>query len=101
MNKTFRFYIFIFLAGRFLIDLATSIILYYQTETLVVGIGSLLICSIFTLFLLFGIINEEFPGYHGRQVSLIGEPVAYWFVVAFLVFFHLGMTGLMINIIYR
>ena len=100
MNELFKYYAFIFLALRVLLDLAASVIIYYQTETLGAGIGSLLVCSIFPLFLYFGIKNEKFRGRYGRRVCLSSEPFAYWFVVVFLVLFHLIMTALMISIIH-
>ena len=98
MNESLKFYAFIFLAVRVLIDLVTSIVLYYQTGALVVGIGAFLGCSVFSVFLYFGLKNEEFRGRRGQRVDS-SEPFAYWFVVAFLVISHLIVTALMINII--
>lgn len=99
MKQLYKHYAFIFLALRVLVDLVTSVIIYYQTESLVVGIGSMLGCSIFSLLLYIGIRNEAFRGRYGHRVDS-SEPFAYWFVVAFIVLFHLIVTALMIRIIH-
>lgn len=99
MNELLKYYTYIFLALRVFIDLIVSIIIYYQIEALLNGIGLMVGCSVFSLFLYFGIRKEEFRGRYGRRVCLIGEPFAYWFVFAFLVLSHLTVTGLMIRII--
>jgi len=101
MDERLKFYAYIFLAARALIDLAASVAVYHQTESLGIGIGIMSACSICPLFLYFGIKNEEFWGRYGRRIYLSHEPFAYWFVVGFLVIFHLIITELMINTIFR
>ncbi|HEY8560253.1 MAG TPA: hypothetical protein VIL74_07740 [Pyrinomonadaceae bacterium] len=96
MHERFRFYAYVFLALRGLLDLALCAVIYHQAGSLAPAAGFLLICSIFYFFLFFGIKNEEFRGRRGKRVCLWREPVAYWFVVAFLVAFHLFLTVLMI-----
>ena len=99
MNELFKYYAFAFIALRVLIDLAVSVVIYHQTDAPVVGIASMLGCSVFSFLLYLGIKNESFRGRYGHRVDS-SEPFAYWFVVAFIVIFHLIVTGLMIRIIH-
>ncbi len=94
MDEAFKTYAFILLGVRALIDLTLAGIIYYQGRVLVISLGFLLLCSVFYWFLYFGIRNEEFHGRYGRRVILWREPVGYWFVVAFLILFHLVITVL-------
>lgn len=98
MNESVKRYAFILLALRVTVDLAVSVIIYCQTGALIVGIACMIGCSVFSVLLYFGIGNEAFRGRYGHRVSS-GEPFAYWFVVAFIVLFHLIVTALMIKII--
>ncbi len=100
MDKIFKWYAFLFLALRVLFDLMVSVIIYFQTEALIAGIGAMLGCSVFSFLLYLGIRNEEFRGRYGHRVYLSREPFAYWFVVAFIVLFHLIVTALMINTVH-
>ena len=91
-HERFKPYAFLFLAARVLIDLTLAVIIYLQEETFLFSFGFMLLCCVFYLFLFFGLRNEEFRGRYGRRVILWREPVGYWFVVAFLVLFHLFVT---------
>src|SRR5215217_8228158 len=93
MHELFKRYALVFLALRALVDLALAVIIYRQTGSPAPGVGFMLICCVFYFFLYFGIRNEEFRGRYGRRVILWREPVGYWFVVAFLVLFHLFVTA--------
>ena len=99
MHELVKHYAFVFLALRALIDLTLAAIIYYQDGVLGSSLGLLLICSVFYFFLYFGIGNEEFHGRYGRRVILWREPAAYWFVVAFLVLFHLFITVSMVRLV--
>lgn len=92
MREVFKPYAFVLLAVRAPIDPTLAGVVYYQEGTLVTSFGFLLLCGVFCFFLYFGLRNEEFRGRYGRRVILWREPVAYWFVVAFLVLFHLFVT---------
>ena len=92
MDERFKLYAFVFLAVRVLIDLTLAGIMYVQEGTLVFSFVFLPICCVFYLFLFFGFRNEEFRGRYGSRVILWREPVGYWFVVGFLVLFHLFIT---------
>ena len=92
MDERFKLYAFVFLAARVLTDLTLAVILYLQEKTLVFSFGFLLLCCVFYYFLYFGLRSEEFHGRYGRRVILWREPVGYWFVVGFLVLFHLFVT---------
>lgn len=92
MDERLKLYAFVFLAARALIDLTLAGVVYYQERTLLFSSGFMLLCCVFYLFLFFGLRNEEFRGRYGRRVMLWREPVGYWFVVAFLVLFHLFVT---------
>ena len=95
MDELLRRYAFAFLAARALIDLTLGVIIYRQAGSLVPGVGFVLLCSVFYVFLYRGIKNEEFHGRYGRRVILWREPAGYWFVVGFLIVSHLAVTGLM------
>jgi hypothetical protein len=95
MHEPLKRYAFALLALRALIDLTLAVMIYRQSSSLVPGVGLMLICSVFYLFLYFGIRNEEFPGRHGRRVILWREPAGYWLVLLFLVVSHLSITLLM------
>lgn len=99
MSELFKYSIFVFLGLRLLIDLGLSAATYYQFKTLAPGIGFMALCSVFYLFLYFGIKNEEFRGRYGHRVYS-SEPFAYWFIVAFLVLSHLAVTILMASLIH-
>ncbi|HEX8500187.1 MAG TPA: hypothetical protein VF659_06300 [Pyrinomonadaceae bacterium] len=94
MNELLRRYAFAFLALRALIDLSLAVVIYRRAGSLVPAAGLMLVCSAFYILLYFGLRNEEFPGRYGRRVILWREPVAYWFIVGFLVVFHLSVTVL-------
>lgn len=100
MDERLKLCAYIFLAVRAVIDLAVSIGVYHQTESYGIAVGIMIVCSICPLFLFFGIRNEEFTGRYGRKIYLSHDRIAYWFIVAFLVIFHLIITGLMINSLY-
>ena len=93
-HELFKRYAFVFLAVRALIDLTLAGIMFYQEGTFVISFGFLLLCCVFYYFLFVGLRREEFHGRYGRRVILWREPFAYWFVVAFLVLFHLFITVL-------
>ena len=97
MNELLKRCAFIFLALRVLLDLTVAVIISRQAGSLVPGVGFILICSVFYLFLYFGLRNEEFRGRYGRRVILWREPVGYWFVIGFLAVFHLSITVLMVR----
>jgi hypothetical protein len=94
VDERFKLYAFAFLAARALVDLVIAGVLYYQERTFVVGFALLALCCVFYLLLFFGLRNEEFHGRYGRRVILWREPFGYWFVVGFLVLFHLVITAL-------
>ncbi len=100
MHETFKYYAFVFLALRALIDLTLAVIICYQVGSLVPGIGLMLICCVFYFFLFFGIRNEKFSGRYGSRVFLWREPIAYWFIVALLVILHLIITVLIAMSVY-
>ena len=93
MSELFKYYAYVFLGLRALIDLTVAAIIYHRIGALVVSFGFISLCCVFYVFLYFGIRNEEFRGRYGRRVILWREPVGYWFVVAFLVLLHLIITG--------
>jgi hypothetical protein len=93
MSEQFKFYAYVFLALRALIDLTVAAMIYHRVGALVVSFGFISLCCVFHAFLFFGIRNEEFRGRYGRRVILWREPFGYWFCVAFLVLFHLVITG--------
>lgn len=100
MDERFKYYAYLFLALRALIDLTLAVVIYRQVGALVVSVGFMALCGVFHLFLFFGIRNEEFRGRYGRRVILWREPVGYWFCVAFLVVFHLVITGMvLVNVV--
>jgi len=99
MHEPLKRYAFVCLAVRALIDLTLIAMIYRQKETLVSSVGFALICGVFYYFLVSGIRNEEFYGRYGSRVILWREPVGYWFVMAFLVLFHLCVTVLMLRLI--
>jgi hypothetical protein len=73
MHELLKRYAFIFLAVRALIDLTLGVVIYRQAGSLVPGVGFMLICSVFYIFLYSGIRNEEFHGRYGRRVILCGD----------------------------
>lgn len=95
MDEVVRRYAYAFLALRALIDLTLGVVVYRQAGSLAPAAGLLMVCSVFYLLLYFGLRDEEFRGRYGRRVILWREPAGYWFIVAFLVVFHLAVTVLM------
>ena len=93
MNEVFKYYAYVFLGLRALIDLTVAAIIYHRIGAFVVSFGFMSLCCVFYGFLYFGIRNEEFRGRYGRRVMSWREPVGYWLVVAFLVLSHLIITG--------
>jgi hypothetical protein len=101
MEPSLKRIIIIYIALRAIIDLTLAALIYRQTGTLGVSIGVLLVLGVFYYFMCVGIRREEFKGRYGQQVILWREPVAFWFVFAFLVLAHLAVTGLVITDLVR
>jgi hypothetical protein len=93
---SFKHYAYIYLALHALIDLILAVKMYYRLGTFAPSFGFLLACCVFSLFLYFGIRNEQLPGRNGIRVNRWGEPVAYWIGFSLLVLSHLIFTVIML-----
>ena len=91
----FKSYAYGYLALHVLIDFILAVRLYYRVETLVLSIVLMSACSVFALFLYFGIKNEQFRGRYGTVVHRWSAPVAYWIGFALFVIAHLIFTVIM------
>jgi hypothetical protein len=88
----FKHYAYAYLALHTLIDLILAVKMYHRLGTLAPSFGFMFACCVLSLFLYFGVRNEELPGRNGVRVNIWGDPVAYWIGFALLVLSHLIFT---------
>jgi len=88
----FQRYAYVYLALHVLVDLVLAARMYYRLGTAAPSVGFMFACCILSLFLYFGIRNEQLRGRYGTRAYRWRDPVAYWIGFALLVIAHLIFT---------
>jgi len=90
--KHFKPFAYSYLALHVLIDFILAVRMYYRVGTAAPSVAFMFAGCVLSLFLFFGIKNEQLPGRYGIRVNMWDEPVAYWIGFVLLVLAHLIFT---------